>query len=96
MGEYGVFGRYNNFQNYYRQFQANNFTVGLQIRIPLISAQRSANIAFAKSELNASEMELRNKRQTLELEASRQYYRVRNSTRPAKLHALSWKLLKKT
>ncbi len=77
VGEYGVFGRYNNFQNYYRQFQANNFTVGLQIRIPLISAQRSANIAFAKSELNASEMELRNKRQTLELEASRQYYRVR-------------------
>jgi outer membrane protein TolC len=77
VGEYGLFGRYNNFQNYYRQFQANNFTIGFQIKIPLVSAQRSSNVAFARSQMTASEMELRNKRESVELEASRQYHRLR-------------------
>jgi outer membrane protein len=77
VGEYGLFGRYNNFQDYYRQFQANNFTVGFQIKIPLVSAQRSSNVAFARSQLTASEMELQSKRESVELEASRQYHRLR-------------------
>jgi outer membrane protein len=77
VGEYGLFGRYNNYQDFYRQFQPNNLTVGIQVKIPLVNAQRSSNVAFARSELNASDLELRNKRQTVELEASRQYYRLR-------------------
>src|SRR5262249_919678 len=77
VGEYGLFGRYNNFQNYYRQFQANNFTIGFQVKIPLVSAQRSSNVAFARSQLTASEMESRNKRESVELEASREYHRLR-------------------
>jgi outer membrane protein TolC len=77
VGEYGLFGRFNNYQDFYKQFQPNNVTVGVQVRIPLINAQRSSNVAFAKSQLNASDLEIRNKRQTVELEASRQYYRLR-------------------
>ena len=72
VGEYGLFGRFNNLQNYYRQFQANNFTIGLQIKIPLISAQRSSNVALARSQLTSSEMELKNKRQNVELDSARQ------------------------
>ncbi|HEY2379593.1 MAG TPA: TolC family protein [Terriglobia bacterium] len=77
IGEYGRFAPYNNLQDYYRQFQENNVTVGIQIKIPLISAQRSSNVAMAKSELNTAEMELRNRRQNVELEAARQFNRVR-------------------
>jgi outer membrane protein len=77
VGEYGLFGRFNNLQNYYRQFQPNNFTIGLQIRIPLISAQRSSNIALARSQLTSAEMELKNKRQNVELESARQYHHLR-------------------
>jgi outer membrane protein len=77
VGEYGLFGRFNNYQDFYKQFQTNNLTVGIQVKIPLVNAQRSSNVAFAKSELNASGLELRNKRQTVELEASRQYNRLR-------------------
>jgi outer membrane protein TolC len=79
VGEYALFGRFNNYQDFYKQFQQNNLTVGIQVKIPLINAQRSSNVAFAKSELNASNLELRNKRQTVELEASRQYYRLREA-----------------
>jgi outer membrane protein len=77
VGEYGLFGRYNNFQDYFRTFQPNNFTVGLQIKIPLISAQRKANLALALSELSFSETQLKSTRQNVEIRTNRQYQRVR-------------------
>jgi outer membrane protein TolC len=92
VGEYGLYGRYNNFQKYYTQFQSNNITAGLQIRIPLISAQRSSNVAFAKSELTASEIELRNKRQTVQLQAAQQFQRVRELEAAREVARLELKL----
>lgn len=77
VGQYGLFGRFNNFEDFFRKFQRNNFNIGVEIKIPLISSQRSANVALARSELSAAEMELRTKRQNLELEVGRQYQRLR-------------------
>lgn len=77
IGEYGLYAAYNNLQRYYQNFQSNNVTVGLQVKIPVISAQRSSNVAMAKSELNTAEMELRSRRQNIELEAAREFNSVR-------------------
>jgi len=77
VGEYALWGKFNNFQEFFNRFQRNNFNIGLQVRIPLISSQRSANIALARSELSAADMELRSKRQTVELQVSQQYQRFR-------------------
>jgi len=77
VGEYGLFSRINNFDDYFRKFQRNNFNIGIQVRIPILSADRSAKVTLARSELSVAEMELRNKRQNLELEIGRQYQRVR-------------------
>jgi outer membrane protein TolC len=79
VGEYGLYCTCNNFQKFYTQFQANNLAAGLQIRIPLISSQRSSNIAYARSQLAVSEIQLRNRRQTVEIEASRQYQKLREA-----------------
>ena len=76
-GQYGLFARFNNFDDYFRRFQRNNFNVGLQVRIPIVSGQRSASVALARAELTASEMELKNKQQNVELEVGRQYQRLR-------------------
>ncbi len=76
-GQYGLFARFNNFDDYFRRFQRNNFNVGLQVRIPIVSGQRSASVALARGELTASEMELKNKQQSVELEVGRQYQRLR-------------------
>ena len=76
-GQYGLFARFNNFDDYFRRFQRNNFNVGLQVRIPIVSGQRSASVALARGELTASEMELKNKQQNVELEVGRQYQRLR-------------------
>jgi outer membrane protein TolC len=92
VGEYGLFGRYNNYADYFRTFQPNNFTIGFQIKIPLISAQRSSNVALARSELALSELDLRNKRQTIELQTNREYQRVRELRAGREVARLEFKL----
>src|SRR5262249_47313389 len=76
-GQYGLFGKFNNFTDYFQKFQYHNFNIGLQVRIPILNGQRSANVALATSQLNASEMELKQKRESIELEVSRQYQHLR-------------------
>jgi outer membrane protein TolC len=92
IGQYGLFAQYNNFQRYYQNFQTNSLTLGFQIKIPLFSAQRSSNVALAKSDLTASQMELRSKRQNIELEASRQYHHLRELEAAREVARLEQKL----
>src|SRR5712691_1791853 len=75
--EYGLFSKINNFQEFFQKFQRNNFNIGLQVRIPIVNSQRSANVALAQSELTTAEMDLRAKRQNLELDVERQYQHLR-------------------
>jgi outer membrane protein TolC len=75
--EYGLFSKINNFQEFFQKFQRNNFNIGLQVRIPIVNSQRSANVALARSELTAAEMDLRAKRQNVQLDVERQYQHLR-------------------
>ena len=91
-GQYGLFARFNNFQDYYRKFQRNNLNVGVQIRLPIMSGQGSASVALAKSELTLSEMEVKETRQRVELEVARQYQRLRESEAAREVARLDLKL----
>ena len=75
--EYGLFSKINNFQEFFQKFQRNNFNIGVQVRIPIVSSQRAANVALARSELTTAEMDLRARRQRLELDVERQYQHLR-------------------
>ena len=75
--EYGLFSKINNFQEFFQKFQRNNFNIGLQVRIPIMNGQRSANVALAQSELTTAEMDLKAKRQNVELDVERQYQHLR-------------------
>ncbi len=75
--EYGLFSKINNFQEFFQKFQRNNFNIGLQVRISVVNSQRAASIALARSELTTAEMDLRAKRQQLELDVERQYQHLR-------------------
>lgn len=75
--EYGLFSKINNFQEFFQKFQRNNFNIGLQVRIPIVNSQRSANVALARSELTAAEMDLKAKRQNVQLDVERQYQHLR-------------------
>ncbi len=91
-GDYGLFSKHNNFEDYFRKFQRNNFNIGLQVRIPLVNAQRSANVALARSELTVAEMDLKAKRQNIELDVQRQYQRLRELDAAREVARLELKL----
>jgi outer membrane protein TolC len=84
VGQYSIFSKFNNYDQFYKSFQRNNVNAGVQITIPLFAAKTSANVAFAKSQLAESEANLATKRSQVrsgveeqqqnlrELEASRE------------------------
>ena len=90
--EYGLFAKFNNFQDFFQRFQRNNFNIGLQIRIPLVNSQRSANVALARSELTTAEMDLKAKRQNVELDVERQYQHLRELDAAREVARLELKL----
>lgn len=71
VGQYGIFSRFNNYDDFYNRFERHNVTVGVQARIPIFSAHTSAAVSLARSELTQAELELRNKRNEVELEVRR-------------------------
>jgi outer membrane protein TolC len=92
VGEYGLFSKINNYDEFFRKFERNNLNIGLQVRIPIFASQRSANVALAKSELSAAEMSVRNKRESVELDVSTKYQRVRELNAAREVARLELKL----
>ncbi len=83
VGQYNVWSRVNNFDDFFRTFQRNNLNAGIQVQIPIFSARTRAAVALARSELAEAEVQLRNKRADLNIEVRRQARRARelNATR---------------
>ena len=77
VGQYSVFSRINNFDEFFRTFRRHNLNVGVEIRIPIFSSRTSAAVGLAKSELSAAEIQLRRKRAELEIEVRRLARRAR-------------------
>src|SRR5262249_13046696 len=44
VGEYGLFAKFNNFDQFFQKFERNNFNIGVQVKIPIVVSQRNANI----------------------------------------------------
>jgi outer membrane protein len=92
VGEYGLFAKFNNFEQFFQHFERNNLNIGLQVKIPLFASQRTANIALARSELNAAENAVKVKRQTVELDVSSKYQRLREVNASREVARLELKL----
>ncbi len=77
VSEYSLYSKANNFDQFFRRFQRNSLNFGVAVRIPIFSARTSAEVALAKSNLSAAEIELKTKRSDLENEVRRQAHRTR-------------------
>ncbi len=51
VGQYGLFARYNNYDQYFRKFQQHNGTIGLAIRIPFLNFAQRAHADAADAEV---------------------------------------------
>src|SRR5207247_9605867 len=51
VGNYAVFSRFNNVDVFFNRFQRNNLNVGLEAKVPILTAQTGASVALARSHL---------------------------------------------
>jgi outer membrane protein len=77
VGEYSVLSKFNNYSEFYRAFQRNNFNVGVQITIPVFAAKTSANVALAKAQLDESQLLVGAKRQQVRADVQQKSRAVR-------------------
>lgn len=59
---YSRLANFNNYLQFFKTFQPNNYNAGVQIQVPLFSAQTKANIALAQVNLEVAKAELASKK----------------------------------
>lgn len=59
---YSLLGKFNNYDQFFKTFERNNFNAGVQVQVPLFSAQTRANIALAQVNLEVAKAALANKK----------------------------------
>jgi len=98
VGLYQVLGRFNNYNQFFNpnSFQRNNVTVGVEVHIPIFSAKTRANVALAKSQLDAAEMTLGTRRQQVSLDVQQKARTVRELEASREVARLDLKLAQET
>ncbi len=74
---YSVLAKFNNYSQFFRTFQRNNFNAGIDMRVPIFSAQTKAAIGLAQVNLDAAKANLTNKKTELTAEVRQKTRRVR-------------------
>jgi outer membrane protein len=59
---YSLLARFNNYDQYFKTFSRNNFNAGVDVQVPIFSAQTKANIALAQVNLAVAKANLASKR----------------------------------
>jgi outer membrane protein TolC len=59
---YSLLAKFNNYDQFFKTFERNNFNAGVQVEVPIFSAQKKANIALAKVNLEVAKAALASKR----------------------------------
>jgi len=96
VGLYQVLGKFNNYLEFFNHFQRNNVTIGVDVHIPLFSAKTRANVAYAKSQLDAAELTLGNRRREIRLDVQQKARDVRELDAVREVARLDLKLSQQT
>jgi outer membrane protein len=92
LGQFSVLSKSNNYLDFYKKFERNNGSVGIELKIPIFSAKTRSDIALAKSQLNASELALGNKREQVRLDLFQKQRTVRELDATREVARLDLKL----
>jgi outer membrane protein TolC len=74
---YSVLGKFNNYSQFFNHFQRNNLNAGIDMHVPIFSAQTKAAVGLAKINLEAAKVNLTNKRTELTADVRQKTRRVR-------------------
>lgn len=92
VGQYSLFSKVNNFEQFFRNFQRNNVNVGVAVRIPIFSSRASAAVALARSQLQEAEVDVGNRRAALASEVREKARRSRELDAAREVARLELKL----
>jgi outer membrane protein len=96
VGQYSLLSKFNNYDQFYRRFEEHNLNVGVQITIPIFASKTRASVALAKSELDAAEVNLGNKRQEVRVEVQQETRSVREMEASLEVARLDLQLAQQT
>jgi outer membrane protein len=74
---YSVLAQFNNYTQFFRTFQRNNYNAGIDVRVPIFSAQTKAAIGLAQINLEAAKVNLTSKKNDLSADVRQKTRRVR-------------------
>jgi outer membrane protein len=74
---YSVLGKFNNYSQFFKTFQRNNYNAGVDIRVPIFSARTKAAVGLAQVNLEAAKQDLTNKRLQVGTDVRQRSRRVR-------------------
>jgi outer membrane protein TolC len=71
VGQYALFSRANNYEDYFRKFVRNNFLLGLSIQVPVFNAGTGARVAQSRQETSEARYRLESLKSNLKLDIQR-------------------------
>jgi OMF family outer membrane factor len=74
---YSLLANFNNYSDFYKKFQRNNFNAGVQVQIPLFSAKTRESIGLAKINLETAQANLSSKKFQVSAEVRQKTRRLR-------------------
>lgn len=77
VGTYSRLANFNNYLDYFKKFQPNNFNAGVQIQVPLFSAKTKEAIGLAKINLQTAQALLANKKTQVSAEVRQKTLHLR-------------------
>jgi outer membrane protein TolC len=92
VGQYGIFTKFNNYDQFYSKFERHNVAVGVQARIPIFASRTNSAVNLARSELAAAEIDARQKRMSIDSDVQRQVRRERELEAAREVARLELKL----
>ena len=92
VAQYGLFSRFNNYDEFYNRFERHNVTLGVQARISIFSSRTTSAVRLARTQLTAAELELKNKRADIEIAVRKQVRGIREAESGREVNRLELQL----
>jgi len=74
---YSLLAKFNNYDQFFRTFQRNNYNAGVQVQMPIFSARTKASVGLADVNLQVAKASLENKKNQVSADVRRKTRRLR-------------------
>jgi outer membrane protein len=89
IGQYGLFAKFNNYEDYFRSFQRSNGQIGMSVQIPLFSGPGvAAQVAQTQAEIGKLRTQLNNTRNQISADLQASYRDVKKAETAAEVARL--------